>query len=1024
MSTEITLIKRTLDGETAAFGQLVMQYQQQIYRLIYRIIGNVADAQDIAQEVFIKAYQNLETLKDPRCFQAWLMKIARNRCYNWIRERQDNLFSLDQEMVEYHPFASLEGRPMQFPPAPDELIIKKELYEQVMSAISELPEKDRKVIELFYLEEKSYQEIQQELGISKSVLGWRLSQARAKLRARLQEAYQGAVAFLGGNINHISKIFSAKSTSSILKVSVAKYLFISVMVHLTLFMTAPMLEDISGVSQIAGNSGEDFISVALLSSTNVDLSFSPSSLPVATKNKTTQYGITKVSPTPETIARPAGQPIYNLIQTPPLKVDNQTIASPEPLLFPSVAVMASPVNENVIENISHNKPAQLIIQRTGKSPVGQGFQSQDDSLALMDVDAQIATSSNNDISPAESELVEKPARILKGHKDSVNDIAFSSDGKIIASSSGDKTIRLWNVETGVCSILSGHKDVVWKIALSPDGIRLVSSSWEHRIWLWDVSEKKAVKVLAWRGAGDLCFSPDSKLLAAVSEGKVHIWDIRTQKEMQWLETKYCTALAFSPDGEILAVGTMMGTVELWNLAERKLLLTLVGPTTGPSHSIWSVQFSPDGRLLAASYIRENINLWDLETGRIKHSLIAFEKRGGRLAFSPDSSLLASGSNPVKLWDVATGQIVKRFKGTQPVAFSPDGKWFACGFGDNTIALWELNSVHRENLHKANLPQDESATPSKIVFISDRDAEAEVFNSIYLMDADGSNQIKLANPPENTRSVGGISVSPDGQNSSSFLFVQTFSFRKRKSLDGKKIAFHATDSSGNVDIWMMDSDGQNPKQLTFGREIDSNPNWSPDGKMIVFESGVLKQMDICIMNADGANIVNLTDNGAENLEPAWSPDGKKIAFSSDYEEREKVRNIYVMDVESKKLLKLTNNAGGKQQSKQPAWSPDGKYIAYVSGKDTAFTSYKRREWWKMRPSTLFIMDADGKNQRKLVDGAINPAWSIDGKMIIFVSDMDGDDEIYIIDSDGNRLTKLTQNNEKDSEPHQFVPASSE
>jgi Tol biopolymer transport system component len=71
-----------------------------------------------------------------------------------------------------------------------------------------------------------------------------------------------------------------------------------------------------------------------------------------------------------------------------------------------------------------------------------------------------------------------------------------------------------------------------------------------------------------------------------------------------------------------------------------------------------------------------------------------------------------------------------------------------------------------------------------------------------------------------------------------------------------------------------------------------------------------------------------------------------------------------------------------------------------------------------------MDADGKNRRKLIDDAIHPAWSKDGKMIIFAADMDGDDEIYAIDSDGNSLINLTQNNERDSEPDCFVPTSIE
>ncbi len=243
MSIDITLIKRTLDGEIEAFGQLVTQYQQQIYRLTYRIIGNVADAQDIAQEVFIKAYQNLETLKDPRCFQAWLIRIARNRCYSWIREKQDNLFSLDQEAVEYNS--------LQFPPAPDEATIKEELYKHVMDAISELPEKDRKVIELFYLEEKSYKEIQQELGISKSALGWRLSQARAKLRQKLQTAYYGAAFWLNSQWKKIVKPLRESMLVDIKlsSVSAVKFLIVSLIIHLAVVMTVPRIYYGSGYNQ-------------------------------------------------------------------------------------------------------------------------------------------------------------------------------------------------------------------------------------------------------------------------------------------------------------------------------------------------------------------------------------------------------------------------------------------------------------------------------------------------------------------------------------------------------------------------------------------------------------------------------------------------------------------------------------------------------------------------------------------------------------------------------------------------------
>ena len=252
---EINLIKRTLDGKKEAFGQLVMQYQKPIYRFIYQIIGNATEAQDIAQEVFIKAYQSLDTLKDQNSFRAWLMKIARNSCYNWIRQKQDNLFSLDSEMIEYNL--------MQFPPAPDEMIIKEELYARVMSAIAELPEKDRTVIEMFYLEEKSYQEIQQELGISKSLLGWRLSNARAKLRQKLQAAYHGIAFWRHFQWRRIAELANVKISS----MSAVKFFLVSIAIHLTVVMTAPKVHHGKGYNQGHGDShGIGFVDTALLPS--------------------------------------------------------------------------------------------------------------------------------------------------------------------------------------------------------------------------------------------------------------------------------------------------------------------------------------------------------------------------------------------------------------------------------------------------------------------------------------------------------------------------------------------------------------------------------------------------------------------------------------------------------------------------------------------------------------------------------------------------------------------------------------
>jgi RNA polymerase sigma factor (sigma-70 family) len=232
LNIDVDLIERTLSGETDAYGQLVQRYQKQVYRLAYRILKNSADAADIAQETFLKAYQNLHTLKDKSKFCPWLMRIATNKCYNWIRSRQENLMSVEEALVCEHA--------LHLPPAPDEILIQQELRDKVMKAISELPELDRKVIQLFYLEENSYQEIQQQLGLSKGTLGRRLHQARNLLRQKLQSMYQCFPFLWDFRWDDIFKYISAKTATAF---STAKFFLVSVMVHLMIMASTSFLSN-------------------------------------------------------------------------------------------------------------------------------------------------------------------------------------------------------------------------------------------------------------------------------------------------------------------------------------------------------------------------------------------------------------------------------------------------------------------------------------------------------------------------------------------------------------------------------------------------------------------------------------------------------------------------------------------------------------------------------------------------------------------------------------------------------------
>jgi len=211
----------------------------------------------------------------------------------------------------------------------------------------------------------------------------------------------------------------------------------------------------------------------------------------------------------------------------------------------------------------------------------------------------------------------------------------------------------------------------------------------------------------------------------------------------------------------------------------------------------------------------------------------------------------------------------------------------------------------------------------------------------------------------------------------------------------QIAFQST-RDGNYEIYVMDTDGNNQRNLTNNPAGDGDPAWSPDGKMIAFDSARDGNSEIYVMDADGNNPRNLTNNPANDIQPAWSPNGQKIAFASN---RDGNYEIYVMDADGNNQRRLTNAHG-----LVPAWSPDGKMIAFYAGRDMNVD--------------IYVMDADGNNQRRLTNNPAddsNPAWSPDGKMIAFGSQQSGNYEIYIIDADGNNQRNLTNNPAGDHEP---------
>ena len=473
-------------------------------------------------------------------------------------------------------------------------------------------------------------------------------------------------------------------------------------------------------------------------------------------------------------------------------------------------------------------------------------------------------------------------------------IAFSPDGKTLATTCWDDNIRFWDVQTH--TLKATLKASVNQVLISQDGKTIVGASGSIQLWDAQTLQQKLSFAKNSEGFTSIAISPDATTLTTASgDERIDLWNIKTGKHIAKIHgrTESGKVLAFSPDGNILACRGPNKTIRLWNTKTRKRLKMLIGH----KRSVESIAFSPDGKTLASGSWDKTIMLWDVQTGKHKTTLTGHEEGIRSLTYSPNGDTLASGGNDgtIRFWNTQTNQHKTTLTHTifsSPDLLSQDGKTLVASVNKN-ILLVDIRSGELKSRFTSHFEYPHFELYGRyILFSQDKTilANQDWDRKFLLWDVQTG---KLREPFTNKMS-------------------DVFSNSRSRILspDGTLLAVGKSD--GTVQLWNTRT-GELKATFTKHNKYISALAFSPDGRLLA--TGDERQTIHLWDTVTSKHIITYTTGFGTIGALAFSPDNKTLASATQFE-------IRLWNLETGAYTSTYKHPG----TTTLAFSPDGKMLA--------------------------------------------------------------------------------------------------